>query len=172
MEINYDNLGGDWSIESELFEWIITNIPHNSNIIELGSGLATNELIKFYNVWSIEQNKEWADICKSNCIYAPIVNGWFDRNKIIGNLPDKYEMVLVDAPTANTVGRKGLLSNLDLFDTSVTFIFDDINRQDDFDNMVSFSNKVNRPFYIFYGRTKKFGVIHKNDFENPKTKSI
>lgn len=83
-----------------------------------------------------------------DCIQAPIVKypkkfnptihlpgkngrpqkGWYDVNPLRQSLQDmKYDLILVDGPKEQ-YGRGGFLVNLDLFDTTVPIIFDDVNR--------------------------------------------
>ena len=52
------NLNG-WNIGENLYEWIIDNIEPNKTILELGSGTGTIELVKHYNVFSVEQRICW-----------------------------------------------------------------------------------------------------------------
>jgi hypothetical protein len=117
--------------------------------------------MKQWNVWSIEQDKGWADKCPSNIIYAPIHNNWYDRKCIEGKLPQSMYAILVDGPTANTVGRKGMLDNLDLFDLDAMYIFDDVNRPKDHEVMALFSQIVKREYEVFQSGEKKFGIIKK-----------
>jgi hypothetical protein len=159
MEIDYSVFENVWSIERALFDWLLENIPAGSNLIELGSGRATNQLLKVWNVWSIEQNKEWAEKALSEVIYAPIKGNWFDRTCIENRLPVKYAAVLVDAPTQESVGRRGLLDNLDLFDLSVPFLFDDVDRSEDYKVMREFAEIVGRCFTVHKGKKKEFAIV-------------
>ena len=52
--------------DASLFLWIKENLPHNSTILEFGSGTGTKELVKNYQVTSIEHSKEWLDIADTN----------------------------------------------------------------------------------------------------------
>ena len=94
MEYNKRNLNG-WALPEEAFEWIIKNIPHGSTIVELGSGSGTKELVKFYNVFSVEQNIEWVGKePKTNYIYAPLKDGWYDES-VFDKLPADYSFCSV-----------------------------------------------------------------------------
>ena len=134
--INDNNFGG-WSINRVVFNWILENIPENSIILELGSGMATLELCKFYNVFSVEHNKKWLNKCSSNYIYAPLIEyndehgkyRWYDINILKEQLPTKYDLVIVDGPPGAT--RTPILYNIELFYHPIPYIIDDTNRLND-----------------------------------------
>ena len=121
----------EWSISPELFSWIRANLPKGKTILELGSGRGTVELLKYYNVYSVEHNPDWIGYAKKgNYIYAPIVEydkcRWYDISKLI--LPEDYDLILVDGPTGS-IGREGFLINRHLFNLNVPIIIDDVQRQ-------------------------------------------
>jgi hypothetical protein len=156
--IDRGNLGG-WAIEFELLEWMKTNIPLGTNIVEFGSGNGTKELVKLWNVFSVESNKEWIGKSKSNYCHAPLVNGWFDVEKVKGFLPDDYAAILVDAPTQNDGGRSGILKHLNLFKKDVVWIFDDVNRSADFQVMFETAKHFNKSYKVHKGKEKQFAII-------------
>ena len=55
-----------------------------------------------------------------------------------------YDLILVDGPNG-AIGRGGFLKHLDLFNTNVPIIFDDINRKDELQMMVKVSEILNKP---------------------------
>lgn len=138
---------GGWSIKKELIDYIKTILPANNIILELGSGSGTIELCKTFKVYSIEHDKEWLNFYKtSNYIYAPIRNyeayqyapiknyesyKWYDVANIKKNLPSKYDLILVDGPPG-WIGRMGFFYNLNIFNTNIPIIFDDINRKNEY----------------------------------------
>ena len=90
---------GRIDISDECQEFIKKTIPIGSNIIELGSGFGTKELVKNYKVYSIEQNIDWVDyVPESNYIYAPLKGNWYDPDIIKSNIPSKYSAILIDGP--------------------------------------------------------------------------
>ena len=109
MEYNEKNLDG-WAIPIEAFKWILENIPKGSTILELGSGNGTKELVKYYNVISIEENEKWVNVVpESTYIYSPLkkypfVNKhsccWYDDDKL-NNLPKEYDLLIIDGPVGN-----------------------------------------------------------------------
>jgi hypothetical protein len=125
---NIPTLGG-WSFEQELFDFVRTTLPDNSIILELGSGYGTHVLSKHYTMYSIEHNEKFIGKYKSTYIFAPMKRYWYDRDLVEGNLPEKYDMILVDGPIGtDSKNRIGFWENIDLFNTNVLMIFDDTNR--------------------------------------------
>lgn len=121
-----------YMISRELFVWMLTNIPIDSTILELGSGEGTELLTKFFKMYSVEDNKLWLNKYHNNYIYAPLdeKTGWYNRDYLIKYLPKEYSCLLIDAPAAiNPNARLGLLDNLDLFNLNCTIIIDDTNRK-------------------------------------------
>lgn len=118
-----------YMISKELYEWILDRLPKGSRILELGSGDGTKLLAKDYDMFSIENNKEWVNKYDSIYIHAPIVNGWFDVNVLKQRLPKDYDLILVDAPPAFTEeARMGFYHHIELFRTDVPIIIDDTHR--------------------------------------------
>jgi len=129
--IDKRNLGG-WAISEELLYHIEQLVPKGSTILELGSGTGTKELVKNYEVYSIEHNKEWVNFCKdSNYIYAPIREyndySWYDVSILKNTLPKNYDLIVIDGPPGS-IGRIGFLKNIDIFNVRVPIIVDDTNR--------------------------------------------
>lgn len=159
MRINKNNFE-NWAISEQLYNWIIKNIPKKSTILELGSGTGSIELAKLYNLYSVEHDKKWLNLTKkSNYIYAPIKNGWYDIDILKKKLPKEYDLILVDGPPGN-IGREGFLKNLKLFNTNVPIIIDDSNRLNEsiiFEELVS---KLGRKNKRFLDKNKEFGIIY------------
>jgi len=152
-----NNLNG-WSISEELFQWITTNLEKNSIILELGSGYGTKELVKNYKVYSVEHDENWLNICpESNYIHAPLIDGWYDLEILKKQLPEKYEMLLVDGPIKKN--RLNFTKNLNLFKTDVIIIFDDTNREGDKKMVEEISKKLNKEIIEFVGKEKNFSVL-------------
>ena len=137
-------LGSGDSITERTFDAIRELLPDGGRILELGSGDGTSALTEFYDVVSVEESFDWIGRCsKSRYIHAPLVDGWYDPKILAEQLPPRggYDLVLVDGPRVveNPKARKGLLKHLGLFDISVPFVFDDVNREHDFDLAVQFA---------------------------------
>jgi hypothetical protein len=173
MKINKENLG-KWSIDLDLFNKILELLPKNKTILEFGSGTGTAELSKYYNMYSIEHDKEWLNKFDTNYIYAPVVEcdkdnsiNWYDINRIKDGIKNiKYDLILVDGPPGTTSkyenGRMGFYHNLDLFNIeNKIIIFDDLHRDKDYDNMTLVAEKTNRKFEIFNTSSiKKYGILY------------
>ena len=129
-----------------MYKWIRENIKEGSTILELGSGATTEELGKYYKMFSIENNKKWC-YKYNNTFYilAPIKkysdknpapkgfphpnNGWYDVSRLM--LPEKYDLIIIDGPKGSSksdYGRAGFYKHLDLFNTNVPMIFHDVGR--------------------------------------------
>lgn len=159
MEKNdkYDSLGG-WSISKTLFEWIKTNIPIGSVILEFGSGEGTKYLTEYYDVYSIEQNEEWVGYDpKSNYIYAPLINGWYDMDIITNNLPEKYDLLLIDGPIGDD--RINFLRHYEEFNCDIPIIVDDTNREIDEALSRRLKNLLNKTSTEMGDDEKKFTVL-------------
>jgi len=126
-------MGKGFNCCNEIIEWIRENVPKGSTILELGSGRgSTQSLCHEYKMYSIEHDKKWLNRFDSSYIYAPIKDGFYDREVLKKELPTEYELILVDGPPrkidGKKIGRKGFGENLDLFNTDCIIIFDDSDR--------------------------------------------
>lgn len=141
-------------------DWILENLTPGSTLLEFGSGPGTKRFTEKFNVYSIEHNPDWVGHDpKSNYIYAPIKNGWYDVEVLKEKLPLlTYDLILVDGPTG-IIGRKGLLLNLNLLNTDITFVFDDVNRLDELNLMNQVSQKIDRKYKIYHGVDRHFAIL-------------
>lgn len=116
---------GGSGITEPLYTWIREHVPAGAHILELGSGdVSTPLLAQDYQVTSVEDNVFWLHRHSSHYIYAPLVNGWYDRGALKAQLSLDYALLLVDGPTGSEA-RVGLFLNLDLFRLDVPIIVDD-----------------------------------------------
>lgn len=156
------------SISKDTFDWITNKFPDGSIMLELGSGSATGEFCKHYKVYSIEHNSFWVGKHPSNYIHAPIKDyqtySWYDVDIIKQNLPPKYDFILIDGPPKN-IGREGFLINIDLFDTSVPLIFDDVNRGEELELVKKVSQKLNIPYKLMKTGIRKTIAVISADHE-------
>ena len=80
--------------------------------------------------------------------HSPLQKGWFDHILLSEKIKDlKYDLILVDGPNG-AIGRGGFLKYLNIFNTDLPVIFDDINRESEMQLMVKISEKLNRPYKI------------------------
>ena len=176
MEVNKKMLGG-WAIDVECYEYIRNILPTGKTILEFGSGSGSNELSKYYTLYSIEHDPKWVDKYNTNYIYvplSPIIIGesyinWYNKEKLKKQLPEEYDLILVDGPpegvSPNRNSRQGLYYNLELFNFNNTIIiFDDVQRKMDMLNLINIAKVLNKNYKIFDSgfysqKNKKFGVI-------------
>ena len=162
---------GDSNISEICYNFIREILPEGKTILELGSGWGTSALAKHYKMISIEHDDKWVGEYDSDYIYAPVQ--WYDNNwttpDIPGNdgwynvsmmkihlLDKKYDMILVDGPpgypnylgSGKRIGRGGFYKHLDLFNTDVPIIIDDVKRKAERILMERVSKKLNRPYLV------------------------
>lgn len=155
--INYESFGG-FTISKELFEWVDSNIPEGSIILELGSGYGTKELVKKYKVYSVEHDEQWLNLePKSNYIYAPLKDGWFDVDVLSKELPKKYDLLLIDGPP--NIYRGNFINHYELFNNAKVIIVDDTHRENDSKIVELIISKSECIFEEFQSERKKFTVI-------------
>lgn len=163
--IAYDkNALGGFSISEDLFLYILKTLEEGSTILELGSGIATVELAKYYKMYSIEHDKAYLSLQPSKYIYAPIKNyenhRWYDIDYLKCQLPTNYDLLLIDVPTGD-IGRYGFYYFLELFKTDITIIFDDANRNAELKLALDVAEKLGKPYEIYTcSDNKKFIVIN------------
>jgi len=156
---------GGWAIQESCYNFIKEILPEGKTILEFGSGIGTDYLSRHYTMYSIENYKEWIDKYDSTYIYAPIKNynsewtspelpgehserqiGWYDPSMLVGKLPEHYDLILIGGPNG-MFGRGGFLKHIDMFNTSVPMVFDDINRHTERALMIKVSEHVGRPWF-------------------------
>ena len=159
LEIN--NLDG-WAIPREAFDWIINNLPQSSTILELGSGTGTIELVKHYNVYSIEHQKQWVGKApESNYIYAPLkkyegIYNWYDTS-YLNNLPKDYDLLLIDGPIGRD--RLNFVNFTHLFKTNIPYVIDDTNRPGDKEMAINLSKMLDKEIIEIKGWEKEMMIL-------------
>jgi len=152
------NLGG-WAICEGLFNWIRKNLPEGSTILEFGSGRGTIELTKYYNVYSVEQDSQWLGLAeKAEYIHAPIKDGWYDADILFKNLPEEYDLILVDGPKGSG-NRNGLSSYWHMLNVGVPIVMDDTNRTNEYNFALESSRVLNKNVEFLKGNRKGFAVL-------------
>ena len=163
MEYNKENLDG-WAIPREAFEWIYENLPHGSTILELGSGDGTKELVKYYNVISIEQDQKWIGVVpESKYIYAPLKEykyshscSWFD-DSCLNQLPTEYDLLIIDGPVGNNRGN--FVHFMEHFKKDVPYVIDDTNRSGDMEMAIKIAEKSNKEILKIKGWQKEMIIL-------------
>lgn len=127
--VNYGGLGG-WALGINTFNYLVNNFGNNSmTILELGSGTGTRELSKFFTMYSIEHDPQWLTYPPeiTTYIHAPLVDGWYCVDTLRQNFVDKkYDILLIDGPPQGD--RPNIEKHIDMFDSSVIWVFDDSER--------------------------------------------
>lgn len=164
------NFGG-WAMDRSTYDYICEILPEGKTILEIGSGFGTGQLAKSYKMYSIEADLKWVDKYDSTYIYSPIKRydgnyiapdipgekGWHELGPLELVLPKiKYDLIFIDGPEG-CFGRAGFLKHIDLFNTNVPIIFDDINREPEFLLMQKVSVSLGRPYHVLNDKTS--GVI-------------
>lgn len=143
-----------WSIEEEVYEYVLRLVPPPATLLELGSGDSTLRWAALgYTVVTVEHDENFIkpNTDKVTYIHAPIefysaeypqlpsiskrINdhkGWYNRERLrAGLLGRTYDVIVVDGPTSN-YGRSGFIANLNLFPVlDVPILFDDCHRLND-----------------------------------------
>ena len=153
----------DWggsSINHTLFKHIQEILPEGKTILELGSGWGSSKLMERWNLYSIENQKKWHGKFNPQSFLVPTTHqlGWYDTVILKTVLQDlKYDLILIDGPW---FGREFFPNNLDLFDTSVPMVFDDVNRELGQTVIKRVSETVGRPYEIYHANSRvSFGVV-------------
>lgn len=148
---------GGGSIEKGMFDFIRKILPDGKTILEFGSGWTTSQFLKYYNVISIEHDREYATKQGNNhkLYLAELKDGWYDPAIVAEALRNQYDLILVDGPP--NIGRTGLIKNLLLFNgAKCNILFDDVNRDRDRQAMEAFCKKHGYSYKIFPGGEKDF----------------
>jgi hypothetical protein len=167
---------GGWSISYNLFDEITRILPDGSTILELGSGSGTEELVKYYKVYSVEDNADFVGRYHQNYIHAPLKlykplkhyseekfggsgkNIWYDSQALQKGLSGiDYDLLLIDGPMST---RAGIVKYFNLFKHDVPVILDDMNRNLERKIIQDLSAKLKRPYTVYdCWEQKAFGVI-------------
>lgn len=154
-----------WAAPAEIHDFIEGYFCCSARVIvlELGSGSGSATLVNkswVESVHSIEHDPEYVGKHPGvNYIHAPIVNGWYDTRVLREQLPEQYDVILVDGPPG-AIGRGGLFSNLDLFDTTKPMVFDDVHRQPEQELIFKVARYLDNNYSIHVLRDgRAFGTI-------------
>ncbi len=151
---------GPFSVDLGLIEKMVELVPAGI-LLELGSGAGTDIFSQYYEVHSVEHNELWLNRYNSHYIHAPIVDGWYDTEVLKAELPESYDVMLIDGPTS-AIGRYRFLDYADgLFNLDIPLFIDDVNRKPEMELLEKLSKRLGREFTVVavpkYGR--EFGFI-------------
>ncbi len=151
----------DWggnSISKVLFMYLRDSLDSGKTILELGSGWGTQQLMKHWNVISIEDKPEWHKKYNPQSHLVPIKDGWYDygiMKDLMCDLRGDYDLLLVDGPYNN---RQGLIRNFHLFDQHTPVVFDDVRQAEGRDIGETVAEMLGRPFETLGSGRDMFGV--------------
>jgi len=165
-KITFNESAKIWMLSDDAIKWITDNIPHNSTILELGSGFGTKILSANYKIFSIEEDLNWVGFePTSTYIHSPLKKypndiptstGWYD-DSIFDFLPKKYDLLIVDGPRKQNRGN--FLNFCEFFDKTVPFLIDDTNRIIDREMALGVSKKLNKKIFEFKSSNKEFMIL-------------
>jgi glycosyltransferase involved in cell wall biosynthesis len=150
-----NNLSNGWALEKDAINFILRHFTPGKKVLEFGSGLGTEALLRTYDVTSIEHDKRFAYSRAPNhhCYIAEIKDQWYDRSVIPEVLKKSFDLIIVDGPPSAL--RKGILKNMDFFkDLRTPIIFDDMHRDLDRQVMEQFCDALNYKYEIHKGVEK------------------
>jgi len=134
------------TINKGCWHHVLTTVGEGGTLLELGSGETSQRFVNYgLKVYSIEHDPEWVGKYPGvNYIYAPLVRQdeedfhpyflrmdcvpeWYDHTIVHNAIKDlKYDALLLDGPQRKY--RPGFFYNHAMFDTSVPWFADDMNR--------------------------------------------
>lgn len=86
---------------SSFVGYVKQNFSPNTCILEIGAGFRSTSIFSSYfrKLYSIEADKSFIGHFKSNYIHIPIdSNGWYKSKLFNENLPDDYDILILDGP--------------------------------------------------------------------------
>lgn len=134
---------GGSGIEKVVFDYILSIIPIGSTVVELGAGnVSTRAFSLHYKTYSAEHNEEFVGLFENvNYIFAPEVDGWYDREILEMSLPPKEDQKLI---FIDGVGRRNILDNMDLFNPNAVYLIHDTYREKEIELAHDLALKLNR----------------------------
>lgn len=146
-------------ISQAMFNALRLTLSKGSCLLELGSGITTEYLAEYFELYSVEHNPQYIGKYsdKSNYIHVPTVGAFYNPEILAEKtMSINYRALLVDGPDSDN-RNKGFLENVDLFNPNVPWFFDDYDiMKNDIDDV----HKVTgREMLVFNDRAKSWSVI-------------
>lgn len=157
QKLIHPEFGGS-GITEDCFNWIKSNVPPGSPILEFGAGLvSTAKLSGVYKLTSIEHDEKYIGVFTSNYIYAPLspIDGWYDVNQLVSIENENFEMAIIDGPPGSG-NRFGILMNLNLLKNCRVILIDDTDRPSERLLLQLLSKELNKDYVSF----EHFSVIN------------
>jgi hypothetical protein len=151
---------GGSAISKELFERVVKLVPDKGKILEFGSGEGTKELLKRFEVISVEHNKRYVVHSHKTIETTIDGQGWYHAERVkIALALGPYDLIIIDGPP----GEKRANIKIELFKgVNCPVIFDDVNRGVDRDAMKRFCETLNYKFEIIKGTEKDFAICRED----------
>lgn len=142
--MEWNGIWGGSGIEKPTFDAIVSRLPPNPVGVEIGAGLiSTTNFSKICKLYSIEDSEEWINIIPGvNYIHAPLVNGWYDINKIVPSLPERYDFIFIDGPCGGS--RELILDYFDRFNWDCLIAIHDTYREKERKLAKEIARRLNR----------------------------
>ena len=144
----------DWSINCECFEKIVELIKFGDTILELGSGKSSHILSNFYNVFSVEDNKEWLNKYNTKYIYVKSIGkGEYDFDELFQKIKDiNYQLLIVDGTNYN---REEIVNHINIFKNNTPIIWDDTQCEAYEEAAIKMSKLLNKSYQTFQCRPQQ-----------------
>lgn len=164
-----------WMIPIAMIIKIQKLLKPGSTILEFGTGNGTTELLKNFNIISVEHDENWTVVksgkYKHAVIYAPLekhsIVGWYDKMWYSERILDKnlewynYDAIIIDGPNGVN-GRAGIVDYFPKLRQDVPIFMDDIHVQKYMKifNRIAGKRKKEIVKVNWYDSVRKFGIIY------------
>jgi predicted O-methyltransferase YrrM len=174
-----------WTAEVDYLEALIATvrIHRPRRVLECGSGLTTLILGALahrygFEVISLEHDEEWAQRMRRDLerlgfpdvrvVYAPLIDrGAFQWYPLPLELPDRFDLVVCDGPSGETIGgRLGLLPVLYEHLRGTTILLDDAERPAEQAVLDQWRKEFDTKITIPTGFERGLAVVYVSDADN------
>lgn len=153
------------NLPAEVLRWLVGNVPKASRVLELGGGKSTRELLKCFEVTTIDHDPTFVEGTGARLVQAALADGYYERAKLEEVLREPYDVVIVDGPPAwehsQRRRRLGFQRWLGRLDNRPIIVVDDVHRPWDFVNCALIVARTGRSPLIFRDRHKLCAVIQR-----------
>lgn len=154
----------NWNIGHKIVDFIKSRLSDGKQILELGSGAGTAELVKNWKVKSIEEDQQFINSYHNDYIHCPIVDGWYDVKQLEKLKSVRWDLLLIDGPAHGL--RSNMMKHFELFKFEVgqIIVADDVERNDDSKALSELEKKLQENFAVIREDfdsigAKKFSVL-------------
>lgn len=159
-KVDADMTFGGSGMTQEAFEWVCENIPSGSIIFEFGSGhVSTNYLSRYYFMVSVESDLKFANLYPSHYIYAPLVKGWYDVERLAYGLTHRRlwerpapALTIIDGPIGD---RSRVLEYTALLHLEKPILVDDVDREEEHQMAQTLAKRAGIPLHV----KGTFGIV-------------